>query len=494
MDVQDRTARIDVLNLSAPVKEPPGTPAISIHPDGAFAASMRSQGISAANPPATALSVDESELALIDGAIATGNEVSSPFLAELLLTAVPRETAADAITANDPPPEIAPETDDEIDSAAQQFLASMAAADNVPRSPFVPVVYSAPAGLARAIAALAEHATKISAVLSTPAEPPAMPPGLQIALTTSPAAVDHVAAQSPQPGIASPTASSKLELSENMSQPIAADSSAVPQQPGDAADLKSSLASEPNKDKVAAADGRKKSEIETATRAAEIAPVAAASPLSFANSDGVARTSEPRGDDAAAARLPPAIQPADERDRSTEISPWSGPASIARGELRAESATPPVHVAAAPAIIEQLEPALARAVAGERPLSIVLRPPELGAIRIDITQPAGQLSARLEVESPAAHQLLTESLPQLREVLAPLGVAAEQIQIVRMDWSSSGMEAGWRADGQADAGTSGRGQDAPSQQTTEPQWIDEPERDDVSSSAVQTRTAINLRI
>jgi flagellar hook-length control protein FliK len=144
-------------------------------------------------------------------------------------------------------------------------------------------------------------------------------------------------------------------------------------------------------------------------------------------------------------------------------------------------------------IVNQLQPTLARAVSTHEPLSILLRPPELGAVRIDITQHAGFLTARLEAESPVAHRLLIESLPQLRDVLTPLGVAPDQIQVLRMD-SPSAWETGRPADAHADAGGSRQNQDAPPHHSAEPDGIEEPERDDRSTPIVQSRTAINLKI
>lgn len=485
MDVKDRAARIDVLNLPAPGKEAPGAPGIAVKSDGAFASSLRSQGKGAANPAASAGAVDEAGLASTDGTNPAQDDVSSPLLSELLLTALPRDGVPETLPDNDFPPQ----NDEEIDSAARQFLASIAAANCVPQPQQTPVIETAPPALARAISVLAEQSANLPAIMPVPAEPPKMPAGLQLAMTEIAAGltnVEGVAAQQTQTNVG--TAAGAPAVSE------LSGAAAKNMTPADVKGLESSKTPAPIVDE----DTTDKAV--SATRTAELAPAtpqistANRSTLNFAGSehspDGVIGRAV-----ASANRLPASVAPADERDRSTELPTWSASAHITRSELQTEHAAGlPKAISAAPAIVDQLAPALARAVAGERPLSIVLRPPELGAIRIDISQPAGQLSARLEVESPAAHQLLNDSLPHLREVLAPLGVAADQVQIVRMDGASSGMESGWRADGQTDAGTSGRGHDAPSQQPTEPQWLDEPERDDRSAPAVQTRTAINLRI
>lgn len=148
----------------------------------------------------------------------------------------------------------------------------------------------------------------------------------------------------------------------------------------------------------------------------------------------------------------------------------------------------------APNVVEQLQPAFRQAISQDRELTMTLRPPELGAVRIDVQHRDGQLSARLHTETATAHQLLTEQLPQLRDVLAQLGIAADQVQVIRSESSTTSGPAGFQADHQPDARQSGGRQESPQQRTPEPQRLDEPEREDANRPAILTRTALNLRI
>lgn len=62
-------------------------------------------------------------------------------------------------------------------------------------------------------------------------------------------------------------------------------------------------------------------------------------------------------------------------------------------------------------------------------LRLRLRPPELGALHLEVTIDKGHLSAHLQTENATARHVLLESLPQLRDRLAELGVQIEQFQI-----------------------------------------------------------------
>lgn len=147
-----------------------------------------------------------------------------------------------------------------------------------------------------------------------------------------------------------------------------------------------------------------------------------------------------------------------------------------------------------PNLVEQLQPVLHQAMSQDRALTMTLRPPELGAVRIDVQHRDGHLSARLQTETAAAHQLLTEQLPQLRDVLTQMGVASDQVQVIRAEAPSSSAQSSFLADRQADAQQSGGRQESQQQHSPEPQRIDEPEHDDSQRPAILTRTALNLRI
>ncbi|MFN0196994.1 MAG: flagellar hook-length control protein FliK [Planctomycetaceae bacterium] len=65
----------------------------------------------------------------------------------------------------------------------------------------------------------------------------------------------------------------------------------------------------------------------------------------------------------------------------------------------------------------------------DRGLVVRLHPPELGALQIEVTRRDGMLTARIEVQTQAAHQLLGDSLPKLHEALAQLGATVERIDL-----------------------------------------------------------------
>ena len=62
------------------------------------------------------------------------------------------------------------------------------------------------------------------------------------------------------------------------------------------------------------------------------------------------------------------------------------------------------------------------------PIRLRLSPPELGAVRIEMTVVAGQMSVRMEAETPQARTALLDNLPVLRERLE-----AQDIKIAKFD-------------------------------------------------------------
>ncbi len=62
-------------------------------------------------------------------------------------------------------------------------------------------------------------------------------------------------------------------------------------------------------------------------------------------------------------------------------------------------------------------------------LRLRLRPPELGALRLEVTMDKGHLSARVEADNTNARHLLLEALPQLRDRLAQQGIRIEQFHV-----------------------------------------------------------------
>jgi flagellar hook-length control protein FliK len=72
---------------------------------------------------------------------------------------------------------------------------------------------------------------------------------------------------------------------------------------------------------------------------------------------------------------------------------------------------------------------------GERggSLRLKLSPPELGSLRLEISVQQGVMNARLEAETPAARNLLLESLPALRDRLAQQDIRVERFDVDLMD-------------------------------------------------------------
>ena len=79
--------------------------------------------------------------------------------------------------------------------------------------------------------------------------------------------------------------------------------------------------------------------------------------------------------------------------------------------------------------------AKAFAAAAERggEIRIRLSPPELGSIRLEVKMQGGNMTAKLDAETPAARQALLDNLPLLRERLAEQGLRIEQLDIGSLD-------------------------------------------------------------
>ena len=72
-----------------------------------------------------------------------------------------------------------------------------------------------------------------------------------------------------------------------------------------------------------------------------------------------------------------------------------------------------------------------------RPLHVRLHPPELGVLQIELSSRGGALTARLDVETAAARQIIIEQLPQLREALAHTGHTVERIDVHLLEGSEN---------------------------------------------------------
>jgi flagellar hook-length control protein FliK len=74
-----------------------------------------------------------------------------------------------------------------------------------------------------------------------------------------------------------------------------------------------------------------------------------------------------------------------------------------------------------------------------------LYPPELGALKLQMRVQEGTLTARLEVETPAAREVLLDNLPSLRERLAEHNIRVDNFDVALMR-DGSGGQSGSRED------------------------------------------------
>lgn len=71
-----------------------------------------------------------------------------------------------------------------------------------------------------------------------------------------------------------------------------------------------------------------------------------------------------------------------------------------------------------------------------------LHPPELGALRLQMRVQEGTLTARLEVETPAAREVLLENLPNLRDRLAEHNIRVNNFDVTLMNDGFGGQPSG----------------------------------------------------
>ncbi len=68
-----------------------------------------------------------------------------------------------------------------------------------------------------------------------------------------------------------------------------------------------------------------------------------------------------------------------------------------------------------------------------------LSPPELGSLHIEINVAKGEMTARVQAETPAARNILLDNLPALRERLAQHDIKVQSFDVDLMDRSKGGM-------------------------------------------------------
>lgn len=107
------------------------------------------------------------------------------------------------------------------------------------------------------------------------------------------------------------------------------------------------------------------------------------------------------------------------------------------------------------------------------PLQLRLSPPELGAMRIELSVNQGNLTATIETDNTSARQVLLENLPALRERLAEQNVKIERFDVdVRRDGSGQQNQAAQQQNDQPQQDRTARGQSL--RNTTNQTTSDEP--------------------
>jgi flagellar hook-length control protein FliK len=119
------------------------------------------------------------------------------------------------------------------------------------------------------------------------------------------------------------------------------------------------------------------------------------------------------------------------------LSPFARLERGAHGTHRAAKGESANHVDPA-RFISRVARAIHTAEERNAPVQLRLSPPELGAMRVELTMNQGSLSATIETENATAQQLLLDNLPALRERLAEQNVKIERFDVdVRRDQTGS---------------------------------------------------------
>jgi flagellar hook-length control protein FliK len=98
--------------------------------------------------------------------------------------------------------------------------------------------------------------------------------------------------------------------------------------------------------------------------------------------------------------------------------------------------------------VQRVERAMNAAQQRDGKIQVRLSPPDLGSLKIELAVQNGVMSAKLEAETPAARNLLLDSLPALRERLAQQNIQIEKFDVdVRQE--GGGNNSGGMADDHA---------------------------------------------
>jgi len=143
----------------------------------------------------------------------------------------------------------------------------------------------------------------------------------------------------------------------------------------------------------------------------------------------------------------------------TAANTLAATAPRAAGDTLAASATTRAEVATPGAVTSQIASTVQTAVLrGQHEVRLVLNPPELGRVEIQITESTGGIRVHMLADQPGARDLIERQLPLLQQALAAREVRVERLEVGRpgepasaQQWSSSqGSNDGQRQRGQQD--------------------------------------------
>jgi flagellar hook-length control protein FliK len=130
--------------------------------------------------------------------------------------------------------------------------------------------------------------------------------------------------------------------------------------------------------------------------------------------------------DASAAADPgslPTTAPVDSQPKSAS-PPQAAPTAATTAAQQTDGTRPDQA-----AMFDRIASTMNMSYSGQQQMRIMLSPPELGALQVQVTQKDGVITAHLEAESGSTQQLLANNLPQLRDSLAQQGLQVDQIDV-----------------------------------------------------------------
>lgn len=173
-----------------------------------------------------------------------------------------------------------------------------------------------------------------------------------------------------------------------------------------------------------------------------VAPAAQPSqPVAAQVAASATANSAPKPQDAQPASKPGFLSPFARLERGAHAARGANPSAATDG---------PRHVDPA-RFVSRVARAIHTAQERGGPLQLRLSPPELGAMRLELSLSQGTLTASIETEHSSTRQLLIDNLPALRERLAEQSIKIERFDVdVRRDPSGNGQHTAPQDRGQAE--------------------------------------------